>query len=250
MPPVSDFGTVLWKEVRDSPLRPRRGARSGGLFSFVFNAFVLGVMVPASAASDWTGVPAIAVAAAAAAMTVITTIPDSFAGERDRKTLETLLTSRVPDRAILLGKLVSATLLGVAMAVVVLAVSLVTVNVADHHRPFQMYSPLELVAALAAALLVGILVANVGVMVSLRASSATSAARALTLGLFALVFGLTALFATLPAEWKSDLERLADESGADSAVVVVLAGVAVLLVVNAGLFAVSSRLFRRPRLIR
>jgi ABC-2 type transport system permease protein len=247
---VTDFGTVLWKELRDNPMRPRRGGRSGGLFAIVFYVFVLGVMVPSSAADDWTGVPAIAVAAGAAAMIVVTTVPDSFAGERDRKTLETLLTSRLPDHAILLGKLTSAALTGVAMAALVLIVSLVTANIADHHRTFQVYSPLELTAALAAALLTGVLVANVGVLVSLRAPSATTAARGLTLGLFGLVFGLTALFATLPTGWKSDLERMADESGADSALIVVLAGVAVLLLANAALFAASSRLFRRPRLIR
>lgn len=247
---MGDFGTVLWKEVRDNQIRPRRGARFGGLVSTIFNLFVLGVIVPSSAADDWTGVPAIAVAAAAAAMIVVTTVPDSFAGERDRKTLETLLTSRLPDGAILMGKVTSATLLGLAMAALVLVVSLVTANVADHHTTFQMYSPLEVVAALGAALLAGGLAANVGVMVSLRASSATAAARALTLGLFALVFGLTALFATLPRNWKSDLERLADEAGVDSALVVVLIGAAVLIVVNVGLFAISSRRFRRPKLIR
>jgi ABC-2 type transport system permease protein len=39
-------------------------------------------------------------------------ITDSIAGERERQTLETLLASRLPDRAILLGKVVAITLLG------------------------------------------------------------------------------------------------------------------------------------------
>ncbi|MDQ4134098.1 MAG: ABC transporter permease [Actinomycetota bacterium] len=247
---MGDFGTVLWKELRDNQLRPRRGGRSGGAFTLVFYVFVLGVIVPSSAATDWTGVPAIAVAAAAAAMIVVTTVPDSFAGERDRKTLETLLSSRLPDRAILMGKLTAAAMTGLAMAVLVLIVSLITANVADHHQRFQMYSPLELLAALAAALLAGVLVASVGVVVSLRASSATAAARGMTLGLFALVFGLTALFATLPTAWKSDLERLARESGLESPVAVVAIGAGALIVVNAGLLALAARLFRRPRLIR
>lgn len=39
-------------------------------------------------------------------------ITDSIAGERERQTLETLLASRLPDRAILLGKVAAITLLG------------------------------------------------------------------------------------------------------------------------------------------
>ena len=38
-------------------------------------------------------------------------ITDAIAGERERQTLETLLTSRLPDRAILLGKVAAITLL-------------------------------------------------------------------------------------------------------------------------------------------
>ncbi len=50
-----------------------------------------------------------------AALPIILTgamITDSIAGERERQTLETLLTSRLPDRAILLGKVAAITLLG------------------------------------------------------------------------------------------------------------------------------------------
>ena len=38
-------------------------------------------------------------------MMVSSLVADSFAGERERHTLETLLASRLPDRAILAGKL-------------------------------------------------------------------------------------------------------------------------------------------------
>ncbi len=39
-------------------------------------------------------------------------ITDSIAGERERQTLETLLASRLPDRAIVLGKIIAVTLFG------------------------------------------------------------------------------------------------------------------------------------------
>jgi len=40
---------------------------------------------------------------------------DTFAGERERQTLETLLASRLPDRAIILGKVAAVTLAGLAL---------------------------------------------------------------------------------------------------------------------------------------
>lgn len=247
---ITDIRTVMWKELRESMVRPRGGGRSGGLFSLLFNLVFLGVIIPASSAPDWTGVPAIAVSAGAAVMIVMTQVPDSFAGERDRKTLETLLASRLPDRAILLGKMGAAVLMGVVMAALVLIVSLVTANVADQRGGVQLYSVLDVVAALGAALLAGTFVANVGLMVSLRAPSATAAARAMALGTLAVIFGATALFSTLPKGWKTDLERLAQESGTDGPVVLVLAAVVALVVVNLVLAAISSRLFQRPKLIK
>lgn len=45
-------------------------------------------------------------------------IIDSFAGERERQTLETLLASRLPDQAILLGKVIAVTLAGLALLLV------------------------------------------------------------------------------------------------------------------------------------
>jgi ABC-2 type transport system permease protein len=247
---ITDIRTVMWKELRESMVRPRGGGRAGGVFSLLFNLLFLGVMIPASSAPGWAGVPAIAVSAGAAMMIAMTQVPDSFAGERDRKTLETLLASRLPDRAILLGKIGAATLMGVVMAALVLVVSLVTANVADHRSGLQLYSVLDVVAALGAALLAGTLVANIGVMVSLRAPSATAAARAMALGTVAVIFGTSALFSTLPKAWKGDLERLARESGTDEPVVLVLAAVMALVVVNAVLLQISSRLFRRPKLIK
>lgn len=42
-------------------------------------------------------------------------INDSLVGERERQTLETLLASRMPERAILLGKITAVTLVGLAL---------------------------------------------------------------------------------------------------------------------------------------
>ena len=57
-------------------------------------------------------------------------IIDSFAGERERQTLETLLASRLPDRAILLGKVIAVVLAGLALLLVGVLPGLVQVVLA------------------------------------------------------------------------------------------------------------------------
>ena len=48
---------------------------------------------------------------------IISFIGDAIAGERERHTLETLLASRMPDRAILLGKVIAIVLYAWGMGV-------------------------------------------------------------------------------------------------------------------------------------
>lgn len=247
---TGDIGTMVWKELREGLVRRRGGGRYGGAGSLAFTLLIFGIVLPASIGADWTGVPAIAVTALVAVMMVMTSVPDSFAGERDRQTLETLLATRLPDRAILLGKLLATTLIGTAVATIVSIVGLVAANVASDQSGIQLYTPLEFVAGIAAALLAGAMIANVGVLVSLRAPSAQAAQRIMGLGLFAIGFGGAALGAALPSDWKDELADIAERVGTESPALLVAAAVAGLVLLNLGLLAISIRLFRRPRLIR
>ena len=62
-------------------------------------------------------------------LAVVVTAPDSFAGERERKTLRTLLAGRLTDRAILWGKMGFAILLGTGTMLGTLVLALFVVNV-------------------------------------------------------------------------------------------------------------------------
>ncbi len=176
---TSDVGTVIWKELREGLVhRAQDGGGGGGIRSIAIGAVAFGVFVSWTTGRNWTGLPAIAVAALLACLTVTTIVPDAFAGERDRKTLETLLTSRLSDRAILFGKVASATLIGLGAAVIALLAAIITVNLRSHPGGIILYTSLELVAALGAAALVSAVIANVGVLASLRAPSVMSAQKA------------------------------------------------------------------------
>jgi ABC-2 type transport system permease protein len=57
---------------------------------------------------------------------------DAFAGERERRTLETLLATPLSDRTIVAGKAAAALIAAVTTAVVTLLIAVVTVNVKAH----------------------------------------------------------------------------------------------------------------------
>ena len=60
------------------------------------------VVIPFSAGTtEVGGMGVMAIGLLVAAMWVLTSVPDSFAGERDHRTLETLLATRLPAEAIL-----------------------------------------------------------------------------------------------------------------------------------------------------
>ncbi len=111
-------------------------------------------------------------------MLVGMTIPESFAGERERHTLATLLASRLPDRAILFGKMAVSIAFGWGMTLFVLLVSLVTVNIANAVQGdggFLFYSWRILLADLGLSLLLAVTVSGAGVLISLRSSTVQEA---------------------------------------------------------------------------
>ena len=105
---------------------------------------------------------------------IISFIGDVIAGERERHTLETLLASRMPDRAILLGKVITTVCMAGAWAAQSVARSGFSGPVS--HQGNWMFYPLDLfLEALALSLLVSVLAASAGVLISLRVSTVRQA---------------------------------------------------------------------------
>ena len=107
---LEDILTVIWKELKEI-LHGTSKSRSGGLTRMLLPVALAGVLLPARMGSDYlTGPGPLFGLAWILPMVGIGLTVDSFAGERERHTLETLLASRLSDQAILLGK-VSASVL-------------------------------------------------------------------------------------------------------------------------------------------
>jgi ABC-2 type transport system permease protein len=175
-------------------------------------------------------------------------VPDAIAGERERNTLDTLLASRLPDRAILYGKLGFGIGLGWLAAPLMMTVGLLVANLVALDAAPLFYDPLVLVATLALGLLVAVLTGGIAIFVSLRASTAQEAQQITLLGLmvpFMLVgFGAMAAFSN------RDLARdVTDFLGRAEVWLLVAAILIGLLVVDALLLVAADRRFRRGRLI-
>jgi ABC-2 type transport system permease protein len=148
----------------------------------------LGVFFPFVIGADWLQQAMLPVLWAWVAAFMATSIViDAVAGERERHTLETLLASRLPDRAILLGKVGAATLFGWSLALLSALVGAVTVNVVGGRGQWLFYPADVLALGVLLSLLAAGLSAMAGVLVALRAPSARLAAQVQGAAIMALL---------------------------------------------------------------
>ncbi|HSA56252.1 MAG TPA: ABC transporter permease, partial [Gemmatimonadaceae bacterium] len=116
---------------------------------------------------------------------VSTMIADAFAGERERHTLEALLATRLPDRAILTGKVVAAILYGVLFTLANIALGWAVLLVRYRSEGFLAPPLGQLAMILVLVVLACATVAGVGVFISLRAATVRQAQQ--TLGIIMMV---------------------------------------------------------------
>ncbi len=122
-----DLQTMIWKEWKE--LFTSRSTGRGTLLSTLIILFLLGVFMPLQAGEEWFTQPlTVVVWAWMPIFLTLGMVTDSFAGERERHTLETLLATRLPDLAILLGKILSAVLYGWGVAILSLLLAALTLN--------------------------------------------------------------------------------------------------------------------------
>jgi ABC-2 type transport system permease protein len=234
---MSDILTMVWKESKDVFFQ-------GGWRSLIRPLFVIGIMgiyLPLQFGSQWVALTPIGMLLLLwiPFFVVISFIGDAIAGERERHTLETLLASRMPDRAILLGKIVATVLYAWGMGILSLLLGLVLVDLLRTQGNWMFY-PLDLfVDAIVLSLLVSVLGTSAGVLISLRVSTVRQAQQILSIGTIVFVFGVTFVLRALPANVVSSL----------SYAQFLLIAMAVIAVLDAILLGLSLVSFQRSRLI-
>jgi ABC-2 type transport system permease protein len=240
-----DVLTVMWKEWRE--LLWHGGSLRGGRLSLVVLLGVFGVLLPYQSGASWLTSPGTMFYWGwVPLMLVAGAIADSFAGERERHTLETLLASRLPDGAILIGKVAAAVTYGWVLVMLMLALSVVTVNTTVAVPGLLMFPRPFAVGAPVVALLGAGLAASAGVLVSLRAATVRQAAQTLNVSILLLLLVPVLLSQALPDAARAQWGVWAASVGAEG---IVWAVAAVLLVLDAALFAAAMWQFQRARLI-
>ncbi len=242
---IGDILTVAVKEWRE--LLWLGGTLRGGRVSLFILLAMFGVFMPYQFGEDWVSSPSsLAYWAWLPLMIVAGAVADSFAGERERHTLETLLASRLPDRAILFGKVMASVGYGWGLVLAMLGLGIVTVNVTSGAGHVIWFPWRMAVGAPIFSLLGASVAAGAGILVSLRAPTVRQAAQTLNVAILLIIFVPVLGAQALPLAWKTQAAAWARSVGPDG--VMGLAAV-LLAVLAAGLLAAAMARFKRARLV-
>lgn len=241
---IPDIWTIIWKETKE--LLFQRGNLRGGWLGLLVFIGVFGIFMPLQSGPEWVESPTgLFIWGWVPFLLVSGVVADSFAGERERHTLETLLASRLSDRAILFGKIAAAIAYGWGITMVSVFLGLITINVVHWQGKLSLYPAATGLGIVGLSFLVALLAAGLGVLVSLRAATVRQAQQTFSIAFFLLFIPLFIL-PMLPEEWRARLVDLAVNANL-SAIVIALA--IILLVIDVVLILAAMARFKRDRLI-
>jgi ABC-2 type transport system permease protein len=236
---IADILTVIWKE--------RKGLFLGGgsRSRIITPVLIIGIVLPIMQKEDWfTTAFSLVIAILIPFILIAMIIPESFAGERERHTLETLLASRLPDYAILFGKLGLAIAFGWVATLIVLAVSVVIANIVIGDGQIRFFPSMLTFADVVISLLFAILVAMLGVLISLRSRTVQAAQQMLFTAVMILQV-VPFLLMTVVPDGPAVLRQILNTDFAQVTIVLIL----FFGIVNVGLVVAALARFQRARLI-
>lgn len=240
---------MLWKEWKQlqAELFARDHWRAGILPALLFvGAF--GIFEPWRIGPSWMESPIMlfSFVALLPLTTVATVAPDSFAGERERHTLDTLLTTPLPNYALLIGKIGPAAGYGWTTTLVSMVLGLVTINLLYAQGEILLYSAGLTVGMLGVSLLIALFTATAGVLVSLHAPTVRHAQQ--SLGAIVLLPLLVPAFLVgpfAPQVWKTGLGQILQAMGAANFTLIFAVS---LILLDGILIAITLVRFRRYQL--
>jgi ABC-2 type transport system permease protein len=251
---ITDIWTVMVKEWREYLAGTGGGSGRGrGIVGLLLIIGVISVLLPLQMGRDLltSSTPVIVDGLYLPIIILLNLVADSFAGERERHTLETLLASRLSDRAILFGKVAAAVAFGWSLAMLAALVQAVVANLSPKNAGtgssgLAFYPLGSVIAIVVLGLLTALLASSAGCLVSLHASSTRQAQVNLGVGFMVLIFAPFIIIQLLPSQVQS---AILDALNAASPGQVFLFFVGGLLVVDVVLLGVALALFQRARLI-
>ena len=252
---IADIWTVMVKEWREYLAGPGAGGGSGrgrGVIGVLLIIGIASILWPLQMgrALFTSAAPVIVDGLFLPFMVLVSIIVDSFAGERERHTLETLLASRLSDRAILLGKFGAAVAYGSVVGLVGALAQAVVANLSRKNvgaeTGLAFYPVSSLVAIIVLGLVMSLLTSSIGCLVSLRAATTRQAQLNLTFGFLVLLFAPFIIFQVLPSQTQTAI--IAALNTADPTRLF-LGFTGILLAVALVLLLIAMARFQRARLI-
>ena len=224
---IDDIRTVVWKERRE-----RAGQHEsfrGKIADWFFPSLSLGflaIVPPLTLQGEWrSSAFTLVLSVLIPSMVAGPSMPDAIAGERERNTLNSLLATCLPDRASVLGKMVAAIRVALGATLVAHVAALATMNLVDWSGRVSLYEPWIALANAIAAVLVAVLAASLGLLMSIRATS------------------------VLPDAWREVFEGFITNVVLDlDPIRAFLVFFMICLLVDAGLIALVMARFRRARI--
>lgn len=241
---LHDIWTVFRKEWQE--LLDMTSGRSAMIRLLIWVA-IFGVMFPLESGGAWLFTITPVIFWSWMAFFYVSSLSVStIAGERERHTLETLLATRLPDAAILLGKVLASVAYGWGLVMITYITAVVAINVAARGTGsgLQFYTPAVAIGGVLMSLFAALLVAGLGVLISLRASSTRQAQ--MTLYIVSVVMFLPLVLSqSMPAiqAWANRLVLSANTAS------FVLVGSLILLAGAAVTVGAALVRFRRSELI-
>ena len=236
---INDILTVMWKERRG--MFRYRGSRTRLLMVLV-SPLLMAIVFPLQAGPAWVkDLDSVIIAVFVPIILVSITIPDSFAGERERHTLGTLLASCLPDRAILFGKVAVSVAFAWGVTLAAILLGLVTVNVAHWEGKLLLLTPTIALADLALSFLLATLATGAGILISLRSKTVQEAQQTLTVVLIFPPMVLGMIMTLLQ-------DRVREFVGAFKGEQILLIVVAILAVIDVVVFVAAMARFQRSRM--
>ena len=235
---MNDIWTMIWKETKESLLQ-------GGWSAWIRPLLLIGILgigFPWRFGLQWLALTPLVMGIVLYVpfIVILSFVGDAIAGERERHTLETLLASRISDRAILLGKIIVTASYAWGTALLGLLLGLIVANLSKGQGSWEFYTHVDLLLeALALRLLTSLLGVSGGVLISLRSATVRQAQQILIVATLVLVAGGVLTLKAVPAQAISSLSNSQ----------IWLIAMAVLAVLDAILLGVSLVSFRRSRLI-
>jgi ABC-2 type transport system permease protein len=243
---IDDFKAVLWKEWRETILQ--HGSIRRWILNMLLLVGVIGVFLPLQFGQMvidslfmlmWIWLPM---------LNIVTLVADSVAGERERHTLETLLASRLPDQAILLGKITVIVVQSWVVMLASAALALVTVNLFKREASdLVLYSAPVAFGITVLPLLLGILIAAIGVMASIHAATVRQAYQRMAVPMVAIVVIPSFILSVLPQDFLSSFYSAEFAENSLGSVLIIAA--LVLGVLDAIILSVGLSRFRRSSLL-